>query len=83
MKKVGKTTGPFRYDLNKIPYDYTVEVINRFRGLDLINRVPEELQVKVHNIVQEAVIKTIPKKKKCKKRKWLSEEALQIAEKRR
>ena len=66
MKKVGKTTRPFRYDLNQIPYDYTVEVRNRFRGLDLINRVPEELRMEVPDIVQEAVIKTIPKKKKCK-----------------
>ena len=83
MKKVGKTTRPFRYDLNQIPYDYTVEVRNRFKGLDLIDRVPEELWTKICNTVQEAVIKTIPKKKKCKKAKWLSEEALQIAEKRR
>ena len=83
MKKVGKTTRPFRYDPNQIPYNYTVEVTNRFKGLDLINRVPEELQMEVGNIVQEAVIKIIPKKKKCKKAKWLSEEALQIAEKRR
>ena len=83
MKKVGKITRPFRYDLNQIPYDYTVEVTNRFKGLDLIDRVPEELWMEVCNIVQEAVIKTIPKKKKCKKAKWLSEEALQIAEKRR
>ena len=82
-KKVGKTTRPFRYDLNQIPYYYTVEVTNRFKGLDLIDRVPEELWTEVHDIVQEAVIKTIPKKKKCKKAKWLSEEALQIAEKRR
>ena len=81
MKKVGKTTRPFRYDLNKIPY--TVEVTNRFKGLDLIGRVPEELWIEVHDIIQEAVIKTIPKSKKCKKAKWLSEEALQIAEKRR
>ena len=71
------------YDLNQIPYDYTVEVTNRFKGLDLTGRVPEELQMEVHDIVQEAVIKTIPKKKKCKKAKWLSGEALQIAEKRR
>ena len=71
MKKVGKTTRPFKYDLNQITYDYTVEVTNRFRGLDLIDRVPEELQTEVHDIVQEAVIKTIPKKKKCKKAKWL------------
>ena len=83
MKKAGKTTRPFRYYLNQIPYNYTVEVRNRFRGLDLIDRVPEELWTKVHDIVQEAVIKTIPKKKKCKRAKWLSEKALQIAEKRR
>ena len=83
MKKVGKTTRPFRYDLNQIPYDYTVEVTNRFKELDLIDRVPEELWMEVCDIVQEAVIKTIPKKKKCKKSKWLWEEALQIAEKRR
>ena len=73
LKKVGKTTRPFRYDLNQIPYDYTMEVTNRFKGLDLIDRVPEELWTEVHNIVQEAMIKTIPKKKKCKKEKWLSE----------
>ena len=83
LKKVGKTTRPFRYDLNQIPYDYTVEVTNRLKGLDLIDRVPEELWMEVHNIVQEAVIKTIPKKQKCTKVKWLSEEALLIAEKRR
>ena len=83
MKKVGKTTRPFRYDLNQIPYNYIVEVTNRFKGLDLIDRVPEELWTEVHDIVQEAVIKTIPKKKKCKKAKWLSGEALQIAEKKR
>ena len=83
MKKVGKTTRPFRYNLNQIPYDYTVEVRNRFKGLDLIDRVPEELWTEVHDIVQEAVIKTIPKKKKCKMARWLSEEALQIAVKRR
>ena len=83
MKKVGKTTRPFRYDQNHIPYDYTVAVTNRFKGLDLIDRVPEELWMKVHDIVQEAVIKTIPKKKKHKKAKLLSEETLQIAEKRR
>ena len=71
------------YDLNHIPYDYTVEVTNRFKGLDLIDRVPEKLWTEIHDIVQEAVIKTIPKKKKCKKAKWLSKEALQIAEKRR
>ena len=83
MKKVGKTTRPFRYDLNQIPYDYTVEVTNKFKGLDLIDRVPEELYMEVHDIVQEAVIKTIPKKKKCKKVKWLSDKALQITEKKR
>ena len=83
MKKVGKTTRPFRYDLNQIPYDYTVEEINRFKKLDLIDTMPEELWTEVHNIVQEAVIKTINQKKKCKKAKWLSDEALQIAEKRR
>ena len=81
MKKVGKTTRSFRYDLNQIPYDYTVEVKNRFKGLDLIDRLPEELWTELHDIIQEAVIKTIPKKKKCKKAKWFSEEALQIAEK--
>ena len=83
MKKVGKTTRPFRYDLNQILYDCTVEVRNRFKGLDLIDRVPEELWTEVCDIVQEAVIKTIPKKKKCKKAKLLSEEALQIAVTRR
>ena len=82
MKKIGRTTRPFRYDLNQILYDYTVEVTNRFKGLDLIDRVPEELWTEVCDIVREAVIKTIPKKKKCKKSKWLSVEALQIAEKR-
>ena len=82
MKKVGKTTRPFRYDLNQIPYDYTVEVTNRFKGLDFIDRVPEELWMEVHDMVQEAGIKTIPMEKKCKKEKWLSEEALQITEKR-
>ena len=76
LKKVGKTTRPFRYDLSQIPYDYTVEVRNRFKGLDLIDRVPEDLWTEVHDIVQEAVIKTIPTKKKFKKAKWLSEEAL-------
>ena len=81
MKKAGKTTRPFRYDLNQIPYDYTLEVRNRFKGLDLIDRVPDELWTEVHDSVQEAVIKTILKKKKCKKAKWFSEEALQIAEK--
>ena len=80
-KGLGKTTRPFRYDLNPITYDYTVEVTNRFKGLDLI--VSEELWMEVHGIVQEAVIKTIPKKKKYRKAKWLSEEGLQIAEKRR
>ena len=74
LKKVGKTTRPFRYDL--IPYDYTVEVRNRFKGLDLIDRVPDELWMEVCDIVQETGIKTILKKKKCKKAKWLSEEAL-------
>ena len=83
MKKVGKTTRPFRYDLNQIRYDYTVEVRNRFKGLDLIDRVPDELWMEVHDIVQEAGIKNIPKKRKCKKAKWLSEEALQITMKRR
>ena len=83
LKKVGETTRPFRYDLNQIPYDYTVEVRNRFKGLDLIDGVPDDLWMEVHNIVQETGIKTIPKKKKCKKAKWLSEEALQITVKRR
>jgi len=83
LKKVGKTTTPFRYDLNQIPNDYTVEVGNRIKGLDLINRVPEELWTEVRDIVQETGIKTISKKKKCKKAKCLSEEALQIAMKRR
>ena len=83
MKKVGKTTRPFRYDLNQTPYNYTVEVTNRFKGLDLIGRVPEERRMEVHDIVQEAVNKTIPKKKKYRKAKWFSEEALQIAVKRR
>ena len=83
MKKVGKTTRPFRYDLNQVPYNYIVEVTNRFKGLDMIDRVPEELWVEVCDIVQEAVIKTILKKQKCKKAKWLPEETLQIAEKRR
>ena len=78
-----KTTRPFRYDLNQIPYDYTVEVRNRFKGLDMIDRVPDELWTEVHDIVQETGIKIIPKKKKCKKAKWLSEETLQIAVKRR
>ena len=83
MKKVGKTTRLFRYDLNQIPYDYIVEVSNRVKGLDLIERVPEELWMQVRDIVQDAVIETIPRKKKCKKSKWLSKEALQIAEKRK
>ena len=81
--KVGKTTRPFSYDLNQISCNYTVEVTNRLKGLDLIDRVPEELWMEVPNIVQEAVIKTIPKKNKCIKAKWLSKEALQIAEKKR
>ena len=83
MKKVGKTARPFRYDPNQIPYDYTVEVRNRFKGLDLIDRVPDELWREVRDIVQETGSKTIPKKKKCKKAKWLSGEASQIAVKRR
>ena len=82
MKKVGKTTRPFRYDLNQIPYDHTVEVTKRFKGLDLIDRVPRELCTEIHDTVQEAVIKRIPKKKKCKEAKWLSEDTLQIAVKR-
>ena len=83
LKKIGKATRPFRYDLNQIPYNYTVEVTNRFKGLDLIERVPEELWTEVDDIVQEAVIKTIAKKKKCKKTKWLSKEAPQTTVKRR
>ena len=83
MKKVGKNTRPFRYDLNQIPYDYSVEVRNRFKGLDLIDKVPGELWMDVRDIVQETGIKTIPMEKKCKKAKWLSGEALQIAVKRR
>ena len=84
MKKVGKTTRPFRYDLNQIPYNYTLEVTNRFKGLDLVDGVPEELwKTEVRGIVPEAVIKTTSKKYKCKKAKWLSDEILQIAEKRR
>ena len=75
MKKVGETTRPFRYDLTQIPCDYIVEVRNRFKGLDLIDRVPDELWTEVHDIVQEAVIKAIPKKKKCQKEKWLADEA--------
>ena len=82
MKKVGKTTRPFRYDLNQIPYDYTVDVRNRFKGLDMIDRVPDELWNEVRDIVQETGIKTIPMEKKCKKEKWLSQEVLQIAVKR-
>ena len=83
MKKVGKTTRPFRYDLNQIPYNYTVEVRNRFKGLDLTDRVADEQWTEVHDIIQETGIKPIPKKKNCKKAKWLSEEALQIVMKRR
>ena len=83
LTQVGKTIRPFRYDLNQIPYDYTVEVRNRFKGLDLIDRVPDELCTEVRDIVQETGIKTIPMEKKCKKAKWLSGEALQIAVKRR
>ena len=83
LKKVGKTTRPFRYDLNRIPYDYTVEVRNRFKGLDLIDRVSDELWNEFHDIVQKKGIKTIPMEKKCKKAKWLSGEALQIAVQRR
>ena len=83
MKKVGKITRPFRYDLNQIPYDYPVEVRNRFKRLDLIDSMPDELWMEVRDIVQETGIKTIPKKRKCKKAKWLSEEALQIPVKRR
>ena len=79
MKKVGQTTRPFRYDLNEIPCDYMVEVRNRFKGLDLRDRVPDELWMEVHDTVQETGIKTIPMEKKCKKAKWLSGEALQIA----
>ena len=82
LKKARKTTRPFRHDLNQIPYDYTVEVTNKFKGLDLIDRVPEELWTEVRDTVQEAVTKTIPKKKKCKKAKGLSKETLQIVEKR-
>ena len=83
MKKIGKTTRPFRCDLNQIPYDCTVGVMNRIKGLYLLGRVPEELWTEIHNIVQESVTKTFPKKKKCKKAKWLSEEALHITELRR
>ena len=83
MKKAGKIARPFRYGLNQIPYNYTVKVRNRFKGLDLIDRMPDELWMEVHDIVQETGSKTIPKKKECKKAKWLSEETLQIAVKRR
>ena len=83
LKKIGKTTKPFRCDLNQIPYDYTAEMRNRFEGLDLIDRVPDELWNEICDIVQETGIKIIPKDKKCKKAKWLPEEALQIAVKRR
>ena len=83
MKKVGKTTRPFRYDLNQIPYDFTVEVRNRFKGLDMIDRVPDELWNEVCDILQETGIKTIPMEKKCNKAKWLSREALQIAKKKK
>ena len=83
MKKVGKTARPFRYDLNQISYDYTVEVKNRFKGLDLIDSVPDELWTELHDIVQETGIKTIATELKCKKAKWLSQEALRIAVKRR
>ena len=83
LKRVGTNTRPFRYGLNQIPYEYTMEVRNRFKGLDLIDRVPDELWTEVHDIVQETGIKTIPMERKCKKAKWLSEEALQRAMKRR
>ena len=83
LKQVGKTTSPFRYDLNQILYDYTVQLTNRSKGIDLIHRVPDELLMEVCNVIQETVTKTIPKKKKCKKAKWLSEEAIKKAEKRR
>ena len=83
LKKIGKSIRLYRYDLNQIPYDYTVEVRNRFKGLDLIDRVPDELWMEVRDIVQETGIKTIPMEKKCKKAKWLSEEALKLAVKRR
>ena len=83
LRKVGKTTRPFRYDLNQIPYDYTVKATNRLKGLDLVDRVPEELWMEICNLVQKAVNKAIPKKKKCKKAECLSKEALQIAEERR
>ena len=83
LRKVGKTTRPFRYDLNQIPYDYTVEMRSRFKGLDMIDGVPDELWMEVRDSIQETGIKTIPMEKKCKKAKWLSEESLQIAVKRR
>jgi len=83
LKKVEKTTRSFRYDINQIPYGYTVEVTNRFKRLDLADRVLEELWMEIHNTTQEAVTKNIPKKKKCMKTKWVSEVALQIAEKSR
>ena len=83
MKKVGKTARPFRYDLNQIPYDYTVEVRNRFKGLDMIDTVPDELWMEVHDIVQETGIKTIPTEKKCKKAKWLSGNLTNSCEKKR
>ena len=83
MEEVGKTTKPFRSDLNQIPYDYTAEVTNRFKELDLIGRMREELWTEIHSIVHEALTKTIPKKKKCRKARWLPEEGLQTAEKRR
>ena len=83
LKKLGKTTRSFRYDLNRIPFEYKVEVRNRYKGLDLIDRVPEEPWTEVCDMVKEAVTKTIPKKKKCKKAKWLSDKGLQIVEKRR
>ena len=83
LKKVGKTTTPCRYNLNQIPYDYTLQVTNKLKGLDLVDRVPEELWMEVHNIIQKVVTKTIPEKEKCKKAERLSQEALQIAEERR
>ena len=83
MKKVGKITRSFRHDLNQIPHDYTVEVMTRFKELDLVDKLPGDLWTEVHNIVQKAVTKTISKKKKCNKAKWLSEETFQIAKKRR
>ena len=83
MKKVGKTTRRFRYDLNQIPYDYTVEVTNRFKGSDLVDRVSEELWTEVHNTIQEVETETIPQKKKCKKAKWLPEDSLHVTEERK